>query len=346
MDAIDYCEVLNGALDAAGVLPSRLNTTQFDRLRRSANLFIREAVKKQFWPELVLLEQRWFAPKYSSVTAYVNDGTVTYFAQTQQYYFALCATTGNPPADGNGITDVTRWAVAEVNLPRQGTTNWYQAGNTYNPGDVVYYPVTDLWYACIAASTGNLPTAAAFFGQIFVWDRYVPYTQTTNIIRQPLWVGDRNPRAQRNAREVQWEESQNGIQVMERVPYVWIKYRAGIAQLKGCAWDPTATYAAGRQAYFESQPNYPGNFYVVPAGQAPAPGQSPATTPAAWSVIQIPVRFGNFLTSALYAEWLKADGQNDKYAQALQVAGGILDEEAYELAAAEQQRLPMECQTR
>lgn len=58
------------------------------------------------------------------------------------------------------------------------------------------------------------------------------------------------------------------------------------------------------QCYFN------GNYYQAAA--ATTAGQSPATTPASWSLVQIPARFRWLLAHLTYANLLEIDGQKDK----------------------------------
>ena len=55
---------------------------------------------------------------------------------------------------------------------------------------------------------------------------------------------------------------------------------------------------------------YNGNFYQAKA--AVSAGQSPATNPDLWSLVQIPARWRWILSKLTYANLLELDGQKDK----------------------------------
>lgn len=334
----DYAEVLRGALALAGIPVARLDTTDWGRFREWADKHLTVAVQANFWPFYMRIERRLFRAAYASGTAYTNDGTIIFFYQTKKYYLALKATTGNPPADSEGDTDLTRWAEAGTSYSGDD----YDATKAYIAGDRVYYPTNDTYYQCHTASTGNLPTSTSYWGALTAFDRYVAWEQTgLTGIGDVAEVYDKDPYKGYDARPLEYWESVNGVQIVKDVPWVYLWYRIQAPVLKGDHYSATTAYAVGDQIYFET--GVPGNFYGCIA--TTVAGEDPETNPEKWTQVEIPLIFKRYLQQALYGEYL-ADGQNEKAVLELQKAGSLLDRETGQLTGVNQQRLKTEVATR
>lgn len=235
---------------------------------------------------------------------------------------------------------------------RQGTPAygwWYPCGSSYSGsdfslttayaiGDVAYYPVTGRYYACHTATSGVLPINTSLWGILTVFDRYVGFAQTGyTALGDVLEVWNTNPRAHRSALELDFELSQNGVQIAESATSVWLRYRIRVPRLSGTTYSATATYAAGNQIYYSSATTA-GNFYDCLT--LTTAGQNPDNTATKWSVVQIPRIFEMYLKWGAYADWLVGDGQNDKAGIEDRRAEGWLAREANIFMQQEQQRRP------
>jgi len=115
--------------------------------------------------------------------------------------------------------------------------------------------------------------------------------------------------------------------------YVWLLYRLQRPLLTGDLLDLTTGYVQGQQVYYES--NGVGNFYT--ANQLVGVGRTPGNTPEAFTLVQIPYIFRQYLIEGGFADWLTSDGQLDKSAQREGVAMMALEMEADKLQRQQQQ---------
>ena len=114
------------------------------------------------------------------------------------------------------------------------------------------------------------------------------------------------------------------------MPWVWLKYRLRRPFLMPApVWDSGAAYAAGSEVYYVSTVTGVGNCFT--AATATTAGQSPDAVPAAWSVVMIPYIFRQYLIQGGFADWLTADGQEDKADKAEAAALQLLELEADKL---------------
>lgn len=99
---------------------------------------------------------------------------------------------------------------------------------------------------------------------------------------------------------------------------VYAEYRIKRTELTGDLYSATTAYSIGAQCYFDSgsnsgtyipiagKPHY-GNFYNCL--EATTSGQSPATHPAKWQIVQIPYLFGPYAARGAFSDWLKSELQ-------------------------------------
>lgn len=333
-----YAAVLRGALALCGVPSDRLDTVDWGRFREWADKHLTVAVQANFWPFYMRVERRLFRAAYDASTPYSNDGTIVFFYQTKKYYLALQATTGNPPADSAGDTDLSRWAEASTSYAGED----YDATAAYVAGDIIYYPTDDTFYQCHTASTGNAPTDTSYWGALTLFDRYVAWEQVgLTEIGDVEEVYDKDPYKGYQAQPVPFFESVNGVQILKDLPWVYLVFRTQAPELTGNHYDSAAAYAVGEQIYFDT--GVAGNFYDCVA--TAAAGETPVTDPAKWAVVPVPLVFKRYLAQALFGEYL-SDGQPEKAMVELSKAQALLDRESGQLTAVNQQRQNMVCMTR
>ena len=221
------------------------------------------------------------------------------------------------PADANDNTQFVYWGDSN---PVTSGTEW-DATSTNVLGDIRYWPGTDRHYQYYnsTSSAGNQPTNTTYWAILTDFDRYVAWAQTgkTDLTGStPLAVYNFSPRLNREARELTFSLSSNGIQVHDQVAYCHILYRQKPPQLKGDNFDASTVYTANvSQVYYDgtkqaTPTTTPGNFYDVIV--TTTAGQDPDDTAASFSVVSIPYDFERYLVHGAAADWLKSEGRHDE----------------------------------
>lgn len=330
MRTVDYVDVLKGTADLAGLDRDNISNTDFRQIRQSHDRRLQTAWEFDFWPELLVVEKRYYRPVYSTATAYVATNEV-YFPATGNYYQALTSTTGNDPANSSGVTQTAFWADASSGYDGVAT---YNNATAYVRGNQVYYPVTDRFYQLYAASsTGNLPTDASKWGVLTVFNRYVPYVQTGfTSIGDVIEVGRADPRVTTRDLPVNWWLSADGIQVQTNTSFIWPTFKLRTIRLRGELWANGTSYSIGDQAYYDT--GVVGNMYDC----IQATTSQPPTNTAFWTKTSIPLIFQRYLELGGYADWLRNDGQTDRADSTEFLAATELANRSEELVASQGQR--------
>lgn len=110
---------------------------------------------------------------------------------------------------------------------------------------------------------------------------------------------------------------------------VYVEYRVQAPKLFGDAWDGSTSYSVGSQVWYDSEgqtadytpipgKRMVGNFYTCTASTVA--GQSPVSSPAKWSKIEIPYIFSRYLCRAIHADYLRSEQQYDQAASVEQDA--------------------------
>jgi hypothetical protein len=239
------------------------------------------------------------------------------------------------PESSTGTPCLGWWHPCQASY--SGTT-WALA-TAFVPGDVVYYAVNDTFYACHTASTGNLPTATAYFGALTVFDKYVGYTQTGfTAIGDVRDVYSKNPLVNKTYATSNWTLSQNGVQVPNGPNVVWLEYRTRYAPLIGSDWASGTSYAVGDQVLYNSSGSIKNFYTCIQATSSVAPSNT-----AYWTILEIPYLFQPYLVHGAFCDVLRMDGQMDKAAQQERLAEQYLETEAAKLfnLQPQQQRMDM-----
>jgi len=101
---------------------------------------------------------------------------------------------------------------------------------------------------------------------------------------------------------------------------VFVEYRIVPPELSGSLWNNTTTYYAVSQVYVDSGSNtgtlipvvgkpYSANFFNCLIG--PNNNTIPDQNPTVWSKVKIPYVFGQYLPRAVFADYLRSEGQFD-----------------------------------
>lgn len=198
--------------------------------------------------------------------------------------------------------------------------------------------VTSSTYAGVPKS-GSL-----FWGLLTPFQRYVAFEQTDingaalPPIGEVLGAWNRDPRLSTQAVKLPFLITNDGFNFTpaRHCPaLIWLHYRWQRPSFTGDLFDATLVYTSGRQVYYADATTRIGNFYTATA--TTAPGESPATTPAKWTVVTIPYTFREYLVSGGYADWLTQDGQADKVTAVEGMAESLLELEADKLQRQQQQ---------
>lgn len=314
METVDYSLVLRQAVDLFGEDADNLETVLEKKFRGWISRRLRTAWEFYFWPELLLLENRFYHADYVAATAYAAKNFV-YYPDDQEYYVALRASTGNLP------TSTAYWAKAATSYAADD----YSATKAYVAGNQVYYKTTAKFYGCHTAGTANLPTNTSFWGELVELNQYVPYEQTGKTKFSPTSIfhaWDKDPKHRYDALEVGWWLSADGVQVKSSVKHIWIEFRKRPPTLKGDKFDSAKAYAIGDQIRFDGAVS---NFYDALA--ATTAGQSPTTDAAKWSVVEIPKIFEHYLAQGAFSDALKSEGANEKFFAEERVARELLGDQ-------------------
>lgn len=282
MRTVTYKSVLDQAAQMLGIIPADLSTEDAAELNGYINRRVRFAWETFFWPDLMRVEQRAFAPLYENATAYTAGDQVWYPAE-DKYYQAITSTTGNLP------TDTAFWAEAQSEY---SADDW-SATKTYSAGDQVWHAGSQAFYQAHTGHTNQEPPNASFWGKLIPFERVIPDEQTGETpFGEVKAVWNKNPRTKSKAIEVTFWIQNNGLRVTDwvNVTRPWVEFRIRKPSFTGETFDGTATYSAGDQVYFS------GDYYK--ALSATSAGESPSTDPAKWEKIEFPYIFSEYVAEA------------------------------------------------
>lgn len=303
----DYVDLYKHSARCAGLDVTLLSAAEFSDFRLFHTDRLQRIWEGRDWVELKPVEKRYFRNLYATGTSYAQGAEV--YHPGSQSYFQMLRTggvSGQVPATFGGsqwATNLAYWAESETSYSAEA----YVSAGAYVQGDRVYSPDTDRFYQLFAASsTGNAPTDTTRWGVLTEFDRYVAYVQTgRTAFEQAFLAWDKNPKNDATAQTLTAFASENGLQVLDDVPFCWVEFRLPVPNLSGDNFDATLTYAVGSQVYFEGGA-LRGNFYGCLT--ATSAGQSPLTTPASWSLVEIPFAFRGWLLHGAAADYARPDG--------------------------------------
>ena len=152
----------------------------------------------------------------------------------------------------------------------------------------------------------------------------VNYINLTSSIGDVLQVYSLNPKVTARAVPVAYYLDDDGsnrrIIIMDGTTPVWVEYRQPKPDLFGESYNANSVYSVGAQVYFDSGTNTgsylpsttaasAGNFYTCTTQTTQ--GQSPTSTPGSWSIVKIPYFCGDYVTKAVFSDYLRTEGQID-----------------------------------
>lgn len=299
MEVIKYSDLLRHVVSYSQRVYSELNNDDAEAI--SVYLDTRLKLIWEFypWPDLVRVEKRYYRALYAAATTY-EAGAEVYYPTEEKYYQALRATTGNAP------TATAYWAEAKQTY---SPSDWV-TGTAYIVGDTVEYPPDGLYYACHTAHTAGA-TLGNNWGQLVEFDKYVAWAQSgENAITDVLDVWNTNPRTDNRAKQQNFYQSENGVQVINGPNIVHIEYRQLVPNLLHSTWVVGGVYkTADVVRYPASGADF--DLYKASAdstGNATDPDENyPTFAAAPWTLIQIPRDFRSFLGHGAAADLLLVD---------------------------------------
>lgn len=295
MEVITYSDLLRHVVSYSQRVYSELNTDDAEAI--SVYLDTRLKLIWEFypWPDLVRVEKRYYRPLYDAALTY-DAGYEVYYPTEEKYYQALKQTQGNAP------TLTTHWAEAKQTY---SPSDWV-TGTAYAVGDTVEYPPDGLYYACHTAHTAGA-NLASNWGQLVEFDKYVAWAQTgENEISDVLNVWNTNPRADIKAKQQNFYQSENGVQVINGPNIVHVEYRQKVPSLLHSAWTSGVDYKTADVVRFDpSGADF--DLYKASSDHEASALNKPLESGAAWTLIQLPRDFRSFLAHGAAADLLLAD---------------------------------------
>jgi hypothetical protein len=137
MQTIKASTILEDAERMLGWDLLQLETRQKQMARQALSMALQEVWESWWWETLMQCKAIAGAEVYSDSTTYAAGANV-YFHGSQQFYQAMAATTGNPPAtssNGSWTTDYAHWADAKP----EWTAADYEADDTLEVGTIRRY---------------------------------------------------------------------------------------------------------------------------------------------------------------------------------------------------------------
>lgn len=325
MRTVDYSVIVAGTAALMGLQAGDLQSEDFALLRQFHDRRLQVAWEIHDWPDLMRLEQRYFRQFYSSATAYVA-GDERFYLPTGKYYQALQSSTGQTPANADGTPHYPYWAECATGY----SGDLYAVGTAYTVGTIVRNPVNAYYYICIEDHTAGATLDTSFFARLTEFNRVIDYAQTgQTAIAEVFRMMDRSPNLTTRVSEVPFTISATGYQVHQAIASVWIEYRIRRSALIGATFDEEAVYASGQQALYTDETTGIYNFYNCL--ETTTAGESPESAPDKWQLVEIPYIFQQYLIQGAYADWLKADGQEEKSGANESMAASFLELEADKL---------------
>jgi len=322
--------------------PDDIGTAELSLFRTFHDRRLQAAWEIEAWPEICLIEKRYFRPMWSANPIYPVT-TERFDILSGQYFQSLQEDFDQPPTVG-GVVNGPYWAACQPSY----SGPLFKAGTIYRVGDIVQNPSDGEYYQCILNHTGGTPPfGSTTFGKLTPFVRRIDEEQVEDgsdlgngvahtVIGEYLRAWDKDPRVTTKVCPLPYTLDDTGaifVKPQKAVTFVWLKFRTRRPQLVGDAWRSDVGYpfvaGVGTQVYYMNQDQSVANFYVnnmtMPANS------SPEDDPPHWDVVEIPYIFGAYLKEAGYADWLVSDGQAQKAQVHEQMALNFLDLEADKL---------------
>lgn len=290
------------------------------RFTARLSLHLPEIWNANAWTDITVTERRAWQHWFKAGTEYGLGAAVVDYTTGRRWISLL---------DGNtlGLDDASAWWALQWGI----TPDAYDATAASAVGDVLFWPETPpWWYVCrVAAAAGVLPSDTDHFARIgnripaeFFFDNTLEADDAGGPMGDVLRVTVGDPGTDPDTCEYKFTLNTRGVRVAGDPGSAWFTYRLPVPELGGASvWTAGETYAIGAQVYYHA--GGVGDFYDVL--DVTVAGESPASTPDKFSVVEIPKLFAVWLTAKVGADWLRWDGGTDKAGDQEQAAGLELD---------------------
>ena len=292
------------------------------------NVFIDERVSQYwrefFWPEACEVEQRTFRPPYDETKDYLpSSATVpreVYYPPTRSYYQCVngsFAASPEAPAyleSGTWVVNKGFWAPS---TPDYSGDEW-KPNTTYPEGTTIRNPADERFYWCHTEHVSGSAFDADFWGILTPFLRTISYTaEGQTAIDAVEYITEKDPRIYPGQHRIAFDLF-DAIVVRGELPVVWVKFRRCVDTWIGAAHQAGASYTQGQQVYYGT------DYYRRTAAGS---GTEPPTDTSVWEVIEFPYIFRSAVPRAAYADWLDAEGQQDKSGAEERRAQRLIDRE-------------------
>lgn len=301
MRTVTYKSVLDGFLRTAGEVADDPNDIDAAAAMEFLDQALSAAHEFWRWPELVLIEKRFFRPTYDNAETYAA-GAEVYFPQSQLYYRALRATLGNAPANSEAAANNSYWA----ELGEEITGDDWAASTAYAVGDTARRLSDGAYYMCHTGHTSAGSFDTSKFGLLAEFRPYIAYEQDDQTaIEAVLECYNSDPRSDPGALKVPFRIDGDGVRfAADQDGPLWIEFRKRCPAFTWQEWSGT-NWAADSQVYHATT----GEIYRASsaANSTDVPG-----TAALWVKQDVPYIFRHAAKLKALGLWLEADGQTDK----------------------------------
>lgn len=245
------------------------------------------------------------------------------------YYARTLALSGTAPSRVDAATDGLQirsviegrlrqvwqhyWWPETMRIEERAYREDYAAATVYEEGDEVYYPTTGKYYVATGdLFSGTVPTDTGWWAELTDMDPpEIGYTQTgKTAIGQVRSITALDPTGGERLRRLPFLLTGTGVRLLgqnvPRTAYLWFQLRP--PELRGADFDAALTYAVGDRIYFASGSGANrGDFWECVT--ATSAGQSPATTAAKWSRVQLPRILIEAVAQGAAADLMRASGK-------------------------------------
>lgn len=153
---------------------------------------------------------------------------------------------------------------------------------------------------------------------------YIEFSQAGETgISEVFAVWDRSPKSNKNALDLTWALTENGIQIEESNTTAFVWFRKPAPEFTGELYSQSSAYSTGDQVY----DNTAKDFYVALEDIASGSDQSPTAQPSKWSLVSVPAFLRDYLIRGTFADLLRHNGELDRSRVAESDAREALDHE-------------------
>lgn len=235
MKTVTYTSVLQKAAELTGRPYASLTVEEATMFRGFISTALRKAWEKFPWPETMAVSKFYFGiyPENDVDVEYAADSTLINPYDGEYYKTIKAISYGQIPiTDSSGAVVEAGWYVKCIDIENAAE---YDNTISYEPGQVVYLPETDKYYAVGSSATtaGYGPTSilSEFWGEVTLFTRDIDKIVDENGVTRTSEIGEvykitrEDPRNSSNLTPVNFYLIGDTIRIIDALPFVWIEYR-------------------------------------------------------------------------------------------------------------------------